>query len=187
MSHSTFFVLCHTRKRLSSVEKTTAVLKKAMAEKSEKCKSRDWCGTAKTRWQQPVGRQSSHDAWEHAKPKGKWKEVSAEFDAVGAVVKEKKNTWHKSGKESSKRETELYSMVESAATDEKQEERDRCRIRARGRNRKDEEEEARCLFEEMQRNLDAAQKKVVRQNESCAAFCGNTLKLVTKNEDDRKL
>ena len=74
-------LLCSARKRkgLSSVKKTTAVLKKAMAEKSEKWKSREWYGTTKTRWQQPAGNsggQSSLDAWEHAKPKGKWKEVS---------------------------------------------------------------------------------------------------------------
>ena len=53
-------------------------------------------------------------------------------------------------------------MVESAATDEKQEERDRCRIQdqlVEVRKRKDEEDEARCLIEEMQRNLDAAQNK----------------------------
>ena len=75
------------------------------------------------------GGQSSHDTWDHAKPKGKWKEFSAELDAVGTTVKEKKNTWHKSGKESSKSEAELFTMVESAATDEKQEERDRCRTR----------------------------------------------------------
>ena len=83
----------HKRKRLSSVKKTTAVLKRATTEKSEKWKSRDWYGTTKTRWQQPArssGGHSSHDAWDHAKPKGKWKEVSAEFDAVGAVVKERK-------------------------------------------------------------------------------------------------
>ena len=34
---------------------------------------------------------SFHDTWDHAKPKGKWKEVSAKFDAVGAVEKENKN------------------------------------------------------------------------------------------------
>ena len=65
----------------------------------------------------------THDTWDHAKPKGKWKEISAEFDAVGTAVEEKKNTWHESGKESTKRETKLFVMVESAATDEKQEER----------------------------------------------------------------
>ena len=51
-------------------------------------------------------------------------------------------------------------MVESAATDKKQEERDRCRIQYKlveVRKRKDEEDEVRCLIEEMQRNLNAAQ------------------------------
>ena len=120
----------------------------------------------KTRWQQPAGSdggQSSHDTWDTPKPKVKWKEISAEIDAVGTAVKEKKNTWHKSGRESSKRETELITMVESAATDEKQEERDRCRIKdqlAEVRRRKDEEDEARCFIEEMQRNIDAAQNKI---------------------------
>ena len=33
--------------------------------------------------------QGSHDAWKHVKPNCKWKEVSAKFEAAGAVVKEK--------------------------------------------------------------------------------------------------
>ena len=47
----------------------------------------------------------------------------------------------------SKREAELYTMVECAATDEKQEDRDQCRLRdplVEFRQRKDEEDEARC-------------------------------------------
>ena len=82
--------------------------------------------------QQPAGGdggQSSHDTWDTAKPKGKWRENSAEIDAVGIGVKEKKNTLHTSGKESRMRETELFTMVDVAATDEKQEERERCMIR----------------------------------------------------------
>ena len=154
----------------------TAVLKKAMTEKSEKWKSRDWYGTTRTRWQQPAGssgEQSSHDVWEHAKPKCKWKEVSAEFDAVGAVVKEEKNTWHKSGRESSKREAELYTMVESAAKGEKHEERDRGRLRDRLVEfvKENEQDEARCLIEEMQRNLDTAQNKSCEaEQELCSAL-----------------
>ena len=31
-------------------------------------------------------------------PEGKWKEISAEFDAVGTTVNEKKNIWHKSAR-----------------------------------------------------------------------------------------
>ena len=57
------------------------------------------------------GGQSSHDTWDHAKPEGKWKEISAEFDVVGTTVIEKKNTWHKRSNESSKRETELYTIT----------------------------------------------------------------------------
>ena len=74
----------------------------------------------------------------------------------------KKNTWHKSGRESSKREAEPFTIVESATADEKQEERDRCKIKdhlVEVRKRKDEEDEAMCLIEEMQRNPDAAQNK----------------------------
>ena len=33
------------------------------------------------------------------KPQGKWKEISAEIDAVGTTVKEKRNTWNKSCRE----------------------------------------------------------------------------------------
>ena len=81
------------RKTFQRWKKTTAVLKMAMTEKSVKWKSKEWYGTTKTRWQQPArssGGRSSDDEVEHAKPKGMWKEVSAEFDAVGAVVKEEK-------------------------------------------------------------------------------------------------
>ena len=38
-------------------------------------------------------------------------------------MKEKKITWNKSGKESAKREADLYTMLDCAATDEKKEER----------------------------------------------------------------
>ena len=66
-------------------------------------------GTAqrKPRWQQPAessGGQSSENAWEHAKPEGKWSEVSADYRALEALVKEKKITWTKSRRESEKRE-----------------------------------------------------------------------------------
>ena len=105
--------------------------------------------------QQPAGSsggQSSPVAWEHVKPKGKWKEVSAEFEAINALMKEKKITWNKSGRESAKREADLHTMVESAATDETQEERDRDKLSYRleeFRKRKEEEDEAMCLIEEM--------------------------------------
>ena len=54
-----------------------------------------------TKWQQPVGSsggQSSVDAWEHAKPKGKWIEISADYRVLDALVKEKKITWTTGGR-----------------------------------------------------------------------------------------
>ena len=81
----------------------------------------------KDRWQQPArsnGGQSSVDAWEHAKLKGKWIEVSADYRVLEAPVKEKKITWTKSGRSSAKRED----MLEKAATNEKREERERDKL-----------------------------------------------------------
>ena len=40
---------------------------------------------------------------------------------LDALVKEKKITWTYSGRESAKREANLYDMLEKAATDEKKE------------------------------------------------------------------
>ena len=135
-----------------------------MPEKSDRWKSREWYGTTKTRWQQTAGSRRL----EHAKPKGKWKEVSAEYEALNALVKEKRITWNKSG-------NDLYTMLESAASDEKKEERDRDKL---GDNlkaflkRKEEEDEATCLMEEMRKNVEAAQHKVLRRSKVCAALFG---------------
>ena len=84
-------------------------------------------GSTQTRWEQLAGSsrgQSSVNTWEHVKPEGKWIEVSAYNIVVDALVKEKKITWTKSGRESAKREADLYHLLEKAATDEKREERD---------------------------------------------------------------
>ena len=81
--------------RCPSVKKTTAVLERAMTEKSDCWKTGEWYGSTKTRWQQPAGssgRQSSVDTWEHVKPKGKWTKVSADNRVLDALVKEKKIT-----------------------------------------------------------------------------------------------
>ena len=123
------------RGRLSKVEKTTAVLKRAMTENRE-----TWQGNGKetkSRWQQTVwfeGGQSSHDTWDISRPKGKWREISAEMDEVGSAVKEKSNTWKKC-KEKAKREAELFKMVEVGVTDEKQEERERGSFEKEGTKR----------------------------------------------------
>ena len=75
------------------------------------------------------------------------------------TVKEKTSTWNRSCKESVKRETELYKMVEAAVMDEKQEQKERGMIRElpeQLQKRREGEDEARGLIEEMQRNLDEA-------------------------------
>ena len=71
------------------------------------------------------GGQSSHDTWDIFQPQGKWREISAEMDTVENTVKEKSSTWNKNCRESAKRETELYKMVEAAVMDEKQQEEER--------------------------------------------------------------
>ena len=66
-----------------------------------------------------------HDTWDISQPHGKWREISAEMDAVGTTVKEKTNTWNKSFKESANRETAVYKMFGTAVMDDNQEERRR--------------------------------------------------------------
>ena len=160
----------HRRGRLWKVKKTTAVLKRAMTEKRERWQGKEWYGGTKSRWQQPAaggeGGQSSHDTWDISRPKGKGREISAEMDAVATAVKEKSTFWNqKSCKESTKREAELFKMVEVAVTDEKQEERERGMIRdllvelRKSPKGRDEEDERKNLIEEMQRNLHDAQNK----------------------------
>ena len=89
-----------------------------MTEKNDWWKSREGYDSTITRWPQPAGTsggQSSVDAWEHVKPKRKWTEVSADCSVLHALVKEKKNTWTKSGRESAKREADLYDMLEKSS------------------------------------------------------------------------
>ena len=77
----------------------------------------------KPHWRPSAGEevgQSSHDEWKSSKH---WKEISVEMDASGSAVKEKTNTWTKNCKESAKRESYLYKMVELAAIDERQEDK----------------------------------------------------------------
>ena len=133
-------------------KKTTAVLERAMTETRERWQGKDWYGRTKSRLQQPTGSdggQSFHDTWDISQSNGKWREISAEMDEVGTTAKEKTNTWNKSCKESAKRETELYNMVEAAVMDEKEEERERGLIRdllGELRKRGEEEDEARNLI-----------------------------------------
>ena len=62
----------HKREKLSKVEKTTAVLKRAMTDKRERWQSKEWYRKTESRWQQPAGSeggQSSHDTWDISRPR----------------------------------------------------------------------------------------------------------------------
>ena len=127
-------------------------------------RSRDWYEITKTHWQQPAGSsggQSSFDAWDHAKPKGKWKEVTEEFDAPKESVKERKTPGTRvagrarSGKPNSSQRPKVRQQTrikekEMVATSKTSSWKFR---------KREEEDEARCFIEEMQRNLDAAENK----------------------------
>ena len=167
-------------------KKTTAVSKRAMTEKRERWPGKDWYGRPKYGWQQSAGcdgGQSSHDMRDTSQPHGKWREISAEMDAVRTTVKEKTNMWNKSCKESTNRETKVYKMSEAAVI-EKQEERERRMIRTLfgSLERRESENEARNLIQEMQHNHDESHNKTTKWN-GRAVFYGNTSKLSTKNVD----
>ena len=90
------------------------------------------------------------------------KEISVEIDTVVTTVEEKTNTWNKSCRESAKRESKLFKMVEQAALDERQEHKERSMLQdmlKQLHREREEEEEARGLIEELQRNLDEAQAR----------------------------
>ena len=122
----------HKTGRRSTIQKTTAVLSRAITEKRERWQSKIGTetrnpdgnsrpGVTADRVRRIRGTFLSHTA----KPKEKW---SAEIDAVWIAVKRKHlaQKWQRKYEE---RETELFRMVEVAATDEKKEERERCMIR----------------------------------------------------------
>ena len=94
--------------------------------------------------------------------KGKWTGVSANYRVLDALVKEKKITWTRSGKESAKREADLYHMREKAATNEMKEGRDRDKLGDKLEaflTREEREDVATGLMEEMRKKVVAAQQK----------------------------
>ena len=149
------------RRKRSSVQRTTAVLKKTMTEKNERWEVESGMVQRK---QQPTGSsggQSSIDAWEYSKPEGKWTEVSADH----RVLKGKKITWTQSDTESAKREGDLCHVLKKKTINEKREERDRDKVGDKLEAflaRKEEEDEATGLMEEMRKNVVAAQQRKFR-------------------------
>ena len=134
--------------------------------------SKDW--NSKSKWQRSAVRdagQSSQDKWKSSKPRAQRKEISHSVEELETLVKEQKNTWAKSCKESSKRKTGINAMSEGMADDVKIEDSDKGRLRkALKQHRKDRDEEnaARELLEEMQQNVDDAH---ARSSESERRLC----------------
>ena len=80
--------------------------------------------------------------------------MSHNVEELGMLAKEKKSTWIKSCKESSKRETEKNAISEGLAEDAKVDDGARSRLRrALKQLRKDKKRAARELLEEMQQNV----------------------------------
>ena len=128
-----------------------------------------------------AGDKSSVDTWEQEKPKGKWTEVSADYEVLDALVKEKKITWSKSGRESAKREVDLYKTLEKTATDERKEERDREKLGDKLEAfLKRKEDEATCLMEELRKTWKLHNTKVLRRSKVCAALIENRSIVTTK-------
>ena len=125
------------------------------------------------------GGQCSVDAWEHAKPKRKWKEVSAENEALNALMKAKKITWNKSGKESARKKADLYTVLESAATDEKKEEKGKemssvtsSKLFFRGKKRTMKQ---RVSWKRCGKTWRLLNTKALRRSKVCAVLFGSTL------------
>ena len=134
-------------------------------------------GTTKTRWQQPAGSsggQSSVDAWEHAKPKGKWIEVSADYEVLDALVREKKRKLRGTRVARRVRKEKLTciqcSIMCLQMKRRKKGKRDKLGDRLEAfLKRKEEEDEATCLMEEMRKNVEAAQHKSFEAELQCSS------------------
>ena len=84
-------------------------------------------------------------------------------------MKEKKVTWNKSNRETSKRETDFDQIIEGAATEERKEERDRDKLGDRLEallERKKEEDAATCLMEEKRKNWKVAQNESFEEEQN---------------------
>ena len=162
------------------MEKKIRFLKRAMTEKRERWQNKEWKDQNPHGTSQP-GKTAAraHTHVENSQRSGKWKEISAEMDAVGTTVKEKTHTWNKSCKESVKRETELYEMVEAAVMDEKQEQKETGMIRdllGQLQKRREEEDEARGSSKRWNAISRRPRTEVTKWNGSWAEYSGNTLK-----------
>ena len=109
------------RKPVTKVERTSAVLKKAMTEKQSKL-PRKAGRQSKDQWSNSSKRQDAHssqDAWKSASS------TTNEVETQQRMIQEKKTTWSKSLKETAKREADILKALEAATEGEKVEDNDR--------------------------------------------------------------
>ena len=160
------------RKPVSKVRKHTAELKRAMTQRHA------------ANWQRSAiedAGQSTEDQRKRSKSRGKWEDISHN-------EKEKKNTWHNSCKEGSKRETVIYTLPESMADEATVEDGDRGRLRKtlkQLRKERDEANEALAFLEEMQQNLDERTPEPLKPNGDCARSLRITCTHGTKKLEDQ--
>ena len=153
---------CSSSKRVRfSTFKNTAVFKRSMTEKSERWQINQWYGKTKTHGSNLLEKQA--DTARTKSGKNHCLKASGKRSLLRLTqwetLKEQTNTWKKSCKESAKRESELYKMIELAAIDESKEHKERSMLKDllyEVQKRREEEDEARGLIEEMQCNLDEA-------------------------------
>ena len=137
------------------IKRTGAVLRKAFREKHSKWQGKTWRQSKEQRHEA----RSSHDMWRSTSSDARWTEVTEEMDHLKTAIHERQTTWSKSLKETAKREGDILKALETAAEDEKEENRDRSVLEEIGRQLRVEEEEAdesRNLLKDMQKNLEAA-------------------------------
>ena len=95
----------------------STIRRKAMADKHRKWQSKAW-SSSQDHWNEA---RSSEEAWKSNCKDARWTEVTRDLEHLEKVIYDKKTTWHKSMKESLKRDNDLLVAMESAAEDEEEE------------------------------------------------------------------
>ena len=130
-----------------------------MADKHSKWQG-NACRRSKERWKEA---QSSQEVWKSTSNDARWTEVTKELDHREKVIHDKKITWNKSMKETSRRDTDLLKTMENAADEEREEHKDKCALEQperQSRMEEEEAEEARKLLKKMLKNVDDADARV---------------------------
>ena len=117
--------------------------------------------------QKIIGTKPDHlkKAWKSNCKDAKWTEEMRDLEYLQEVIYDKNTTWHKSMKETLKRDNDRLVTMETAAKDEEEEYKGKVALEQREcQLRKEEEEavEAKQLLKEMLRNVENADARVER-------------------------